>query len=255
MCTTTSSTPIAADADASAAPNEWCPRVPCSAVRTIEASSAPMADHAVNRPAGPASATTRMVFGSPPGRLGSVTSSADTLTLGDYAVAGRCRPVRRRLGHILDHDVEVYLLRDDNAWPRLLTVRRGELAREPRVRLPVRDDHELVSRVRDRLVEEGGVEDRECSPVRAVEDDVVQASAQALDDCRRCALRAWRRAATQQLRRSGRAGQGEQPRNRHQIRSIGPRRRTTDHGQVANWCATRSSRPRSRRAPGRRGRS
>ena len=30
VCTTTSSTPIAADAEASAAPNEWCPRVPCS---------------------------------------------------------------------------------------------------------------------------------------------------------------------------------------------------------------------------------
>lgn len=64
----------------------------------------------------------------------------------------------RRSDHILDHDVEMNLLWDDGAWPGRLVVVGGELEREPRARLIVRDDYEIVSCVRDGLAQEGGVE-------------------------------------------------------------------------------------------------
>lgn len=89
--------------------------------------------------------------------------------------------VRRRVGDTLDHDVEVHLLRDGRVRPGRRTMVRSELEREPGGRAVGRDDHELVACVRDRVVQECGVEPRERSWVRTVEDDVVQASAHALN--------------------------------------------------------------------------
>ena len=89
--------------------------------------------------------------------------------------------VRRRVGDTLDHDVEVHLLRDGRVRPGRRTMVRSELEREPGGRVVGRDDHEIVACVGDRVVQECGVEPRERSRVRTVEDDVVQASAHALN--------------------------------------------------------------------------
>jgi hypothetical protein len=89
--------------------------------------------------------------------------------------------VRRRVGDALDHDVEVHLLRDGRVRPGRRTMVRSELEREPRGRVISRDDHEIVACLGDRVVQERGVEPRECSRVRTVEDDVVQASVHALN--------------------------------------------------------------------------
>ncbi len=50
--------------------------------------------------------------------------------------------VRRRVGHALDHDVEVRLLRDGSVRPGRRTMVRGELEREPGGRVVGRDDHD-----------------------------------------------------------------------------------------------------------------
>ena len=89
--------------------------------------------------------------------------------------------VRRRVGDTLDHDVEVHLLRDGRVRPGRRAMVRSELEREPRGRVIGRDDHEIVARVGDRMVQECGVEPREHSRVGTVENDVVQASVHALN--------------------------------------------------------------------------
>jgi hypothetical protein len=89
--------------------------------------------------------------------------------------------VRRRIGDTLDHDVEVHLLRDGRVRPGRRTMVRSELEREPRGRVISRGDHEIVACVGDRVVQERGVEPRECTRVRTVQDDVVQASVHALN--------------------------------------------------------------------------
>ena len=89
--------------------------------------------------------------------------------------------VRRRVGDTLDHDVEVHLLRDGRVRPDRRTMVRSELEREPGGRVAGVDDHEIGTCVSDRVVQECGVEPRERSRVRTVEDDVVQASVHALN--------------------------------------------------------------------------
>jgi catechol 2,3-dioxygenase-like lactoylglutathione lyase family enzyme len=56
---------------------------------------------------------------------------------------------------------------------------RSELERQPGGRVVGRDDHEVVACIGDRLAKDRGVEPRERSRVRTVEDDVVDASAHA----------------------------------------------------------------------------
>jgi hypothetical protein len=89
--------------------------------------------------------------------------------------------VRGRVGDTLNHDVEVHLLRDGPVRPDRRTMVRSELELEPRARVIGRDHHEFVAGVGDRGVQERGVEPRECTRVRTVEDHVVQASVQALN--------------------------------------------------------------------------
>ena len=93
----------------------------------------------------------------------------------------KTKHVRRRIGDVLDHDVEVHLLRDGRARPGRRTMARSELERETGGRLVGRDDYEIVAGVGDRMFQECGVEPCEPSRVRTVEDEVVQASAHALN--------------------------------------------------------------------------
>jgi len=93
----------------------------------------------------------------------------------------QAKHVRCRVGDTLDHDVEVHLLRDGGVRPGRRTMVRSELECEPRGRVISRDDHEFVACVGDSVVQERGVEPRECSRVGTVEDDVVQASVHALN--------------------------------------------------------------------------
>ncbi len=97
-----------------------------------------------------------------------------------FATEFRCSEanhVRRRVSDVPDHDFEVHLLGDGRVRPGRRTMVGSKLEREPRGSVVGRDDHEIVAVVRDRPVEECGVEPREPCWVRAVEDDVMQTSA------------------------------------------------------------------------------
>jgi hypothetical protein len=121
---------------------------------------------------------------SPAGTLDEAKWMPGRISKHSFAVElGRAQTkhVRRRVGDTLDHDVEVHLPRDGRDRPGRRTIVRSELEREPRGRVISRDDHEIVACVGDRVVQERGVEPRECSRVRTVEDDVVQASVHALN--------------------------------------------------------------------------
>jgi len=121
---------------------------------------------------------------SPAGTLDEAEWMPGRISKHSFAVElGRAQTkhVRRRVGDTLDHDVEVHLLRDGRVRPGRRAMVRSELEREPRRRVTSRDDHEIVACVGDRVVQERGVEPRECSRVRTVEDDVVQASVHALN--------------------------------------------------------------------------
>ena len=93
----------------------------------------------------------------------------------------KTKHVRRRVSDTLDHDVEVYLLRDGRVRPGRRTMVRSELKRQAGGRVAGRDDHVIVACVGDRMVQECGVEPCEPSRVGTVEDDVVRASAHALN--------------------------------------------------------------------------
>jgi hypothetical protein len=119
--------------------------------------------------------------------------------------------VRRRVGNTLDDDVEVHLLRDGRVRPGRRTMVRSELKREPRGRVISRDDREIVACMGDRVAQERRVEPRECSRVRTVEDDVVQASVHALNGLSR----------RPQLPRSARTSQRSEARHTAAFRRCG----------------------------------
>src|SRR5665647_251638 len=121
---------------------------------------------------------------SPAGTLDEAKWMPGRISKHAFAVEfGRAKTkhVRRRVGDTLDHDVEVHLLRDGRVRPGRRTMVGSELEREAGGRLVSRDDYEIVACVGDRMVQECGVEPCEPSRVRTVEDDVVQASAHALN--------------------------------------------------------------------------
>jgi hypothetical protein len=64
--------------------------------------------------------------------------------------------VRRRVGDVLDHDVEVHLPRDGRVRPGRRTMVRSELEREAGGRLVSSDDYEIVACVGDRMFQECG---------------------------------------------------------------------------------------------------
>lgn len=80
---------------------------------------------------------------------------------------------------VLDHDVEVHLLRDGRARPRRRTMIGGELECELGCRVVLCDDDEIVAVVGDRLAQQRGVEPCESSEIGAVKDAMVQPSVQA----------------------------------------------------------------------------
>lgn len=89
----------------------------------------------------------------------------------------QCKDIWCRLVDVFDHHVQVHLLWHIRARPRRGPMVGGQLEREARGPVSGGDDGELVAVVRDRLIQQGGVEARQRSGIRTVDDQVVESSA------------------------------------------------------------------------------
>jgi hypothetical protein len=101
--------------------------------------------------------------------------------IGEHSVAGQLRGAQGQhagggLGHILDHHVQVDLLRHGHLRPGRRAVVRRALEGEPGRAVVVGHHDEVVVGVGDRLAQQAAVERGQGVRIRAVQDDVVQAA-------------------------------------------------------------------------------
>ena len=83
---------------------------------------------------------------------------------------------RTRRNQIVDHDVEVHLLRNPRIGPGRCQVLRSQLKGQPRRGLVVGDHDPVLRPVGDRKPEKLRIELRKAGGVRGVDDDVVHST-------------------------------------------------------------------------------
>jgi hypothetical protein len=99
---------------------------------------------------------------------------------------------------VLDHDIEVELLRSSRIWPPRRLVIRSALKRDAGRCVALRDDDPVLARVRDLKAKQFGVEAREGRWLWAVDDHVMEAPdhvASISQLCRLQARQAWQTSA------------------------------------------------------------